>query len=47
MKKTAAIALIVGVGLCLANALRPDNQASAATNDCYSNSRPAEPTVCT
>jgi hypothetical protein len=47
MKKAAAIAMIVGVGLCFAIALSPGDQASAAASDCHSNSRPAEPTNCT
>ena len=45
--KVTAVALIVGVALALAVAMRTTNRADAAAGNCYSDAKgPSEPTVC-
>ena len=45
--KVTAVALIVGVALVLAVALRSANRADASADNCYSDAKgPSEPTVC-
>jgi hypothetical protein len=45
--KVTAVALIVGVALVLAVALRTANRSEAAAGKCYSHAKgPSEPTVC-
>lgn len=46
-RKGAAVAVIVGLTLVAAIALRASNRADASASDCYSSDQgPATPTIC-
>ena len=46
-RKVAAIALIVGLTVAAAIALRASNRADASASDCYASEQgPSKPTIC-
>ena len=46
-RKGAAVAVIVGLTLVAAIALRASNRADASASDCYSSEQgPSKPTIC-